>query len=159
MFTPALRPALAILLLPAPVAGAALPVSAGCLIACDEDLTVDAATAMLEQELGTALPVGVRVTHALHGGFQDGFLQVRIEATQAGAEALLALMGLQPAAMPPATAPRFGASQADWWQPQSEAGLQEGAGKLGHYAATWVGVAVRPGPGGHVTLYLFAYET
>jgi hypothetical protein len=146
-------------LLALPLAALARPAAAGCLIFCDEAVREGAeATAAFTALLGSDLPEGATVTHLLEGGFQDGFVQVRLDASPTAADTLLARLGTARDRLQPGTGQGFGATAADWW-PEPTDRLLRGEVRLAHFAFAEAALA---GPGGgsaSETLFLFAFET
>jgi hypothetical protein len=136
------------------------PVQAGCLIFCDAGLISPTdARAALEAELGAALPAGVNVVSMLEGGFQDAFIEVELTGTVEGGNALLAMMRIDPAQLPPMTGEGFGATATPAWSLRNEAALRGAEGWLGHFAVARAAVSTAPDADGLMRIFIFAFET
>jgi hypothetical protein len=136
------------------------PAQAACLAFCDDgDIPVAKATALVEAELGAALPAGVEVLGLFEGGFQDRFIQVKFRAEAAAVPGLLMLLGTDAAGFGPVGTAQLTIAPVEWWTPERAAGLTIAPGRLAGFAETTVAMAADPETAGKVIVYLIAFQT
>lgn len=128
-----------------------------CLATCDEVTTGTEAAARAPAALGVALPPGAAVVGLVEGGFQDAFVQVRIEVPRDGLEAALKSLGTHPAALRPDPDAGLGPPGPAWWEDARQGDLRLAPAALPGFAHAVV--AVTPGDGSGLTLLLWAFQT
>lgn len=140
------------------LAFAAPSAQAACLIGCETEVT-DARAATLWQALTQAAPpAGVRVTHALEGGFQDPFWQLRAEADAPGLAALMKRLALTEADLRPPEAYQTTITATDWWTPALP-GARAATVALPGVAHALLIRAADPARPGVTLLFLLAFQT
>lgn len=127
-----------------------------CIVACDATSTGPEAADRLALHLDHPLPGGVAVVGLVEGGFQDAFIQARLEVPAANLGRLLRDLALDPAGLAPRADEDFGPPGPAWWDPENEDGLVVGHGNLDAFASTLMGVV--PGETA-TTVYLWAFQT
>ena len=108
------------------------------------------------QLTGLRLPQGVKVTHAIPGGFQDPFLQFRAEVPDAVLDSLLRGLGVDPATLEARTFPARGDGDPPWWD-LSLPGTAFARAAIPEYPNGTVYVA--PGPSGTTIVQVFLFQT
>jgi hypothetical protein len=128
-----------------------------CLAACDEVMTGAEAAARAQSALGVALPPGAAVAGLVEGGFQDAFVQARIEVPRDGLDAALKSLGTHPAALRPDRDAGLGPPGPAWWEDARQGELRLAPAAFPGFAHAVV--AVTPGDGSSLTLLLWAFQT
>lgn len=137
----------------------ALPAAAQdrCLVACDEATEGLEAAERLAVHLDYPLPDSVQVVGLVEGGFQDAFIQARLEVPEGDLTRLLSDLALDPAELAPRRSESFGPTGFGWWDAETRDGLLVGYGDLNAY--DWTLVGVTPSDEGVTTVYLWAFQT
>ena len=117
------------------------------------------AQARLEGWLGAALPPGSEVEHLREGGFQDTFVQARLEVDEAGVAMLLGALGLAAADLRPAGPRHDPEADPPWWNWQGREGLKGAEGSLPDLPFASLHLAPVPGEPGRWTAFLWAFQT
>jgi hypothetical protein len=128
-----------------------------CLLDCDEHLFGADAVLRAEELLDMPLPEGVEVTVVHEGGFQDPFLQLRLEVPKAETERVVALLGGTLAEFAPLSTETFGPGGSAWWDVETRGGVRAGRGDLNTYDWTMIGVS-EPRHGRR-SIYVWAFQT
>lgn len=128
------------------------PARADCLRgACDFD-----AAALIEAETGQPLPDGTRIVGALMGGFQDRFVQIRLEMTPEGLSALTATLQAGAGGKPQDF--QLELQPAPWWDLPARPEVTIGPARFGHFAFAFIAFAPATAAG-RLDVYLLAFET
>lgn len=129
-----------------------------CLLGCDTVFTGDQAARNVEIALDAELPEGVTVPAMLIGGFQDRFVQIRLETPPEILPQVLTLFSADVDALNDAETVTMTASAADWWDVDARRDLRVTDGEL--EAFTFVGIAVANNRSqGGLTVYVFASQS
>lgn len=131
-------------------------------LGCDR-VTADPAKvrALAEAELGIALPDGVTTIGAREGGFQDRFVQIRLDATDAGLRSLLDALGLARADLIPGGAGDIGPPGGPGWAEAPAEGIETTQFAPPHLAYMNLSIAPAPAPtggGNHWRVWLFGFD-
>ncbi len=126
------------------------------LVACDEVTTGAEAAARAQAALGVDLPPGATVIGLVEGGFQDAFVQARIEVA-GSLDAVLRTLGTNQAALGPDPAAHLGPTGPAWWEDARRRKLRIAPAALPGFARATVAVA--PGEEADWTLLLWAFQT
>jgi hypothetical protein len=138
--------------------GVLLWLSPPCLLGCDTLVTGPEARSRVDAALDHPLPASARVTHLLHGGFQDRFVQIRLTVPRTDLPAVLAAFGVDPRELAAEPGRRLGASPADWWPIDGMAGLMRASGDLRGFHAAEVATIPDPQSPDHALIFVFAYQ-
>jgi hypothetical protein len=144
-----------------PLATPPQPARAGCLIFCPKNDEVPAARAAqtFARVLGQPLPKGVIVLGMIDGGFQDRFIQVKLRATDAGAVAVLAALGVAPAAMGPMDGRQTTINPAAWWDIDTRPDLRGTDARLAGFPYAFAARARDPADPARWLVYVLAFQT
>ncbi|MCB6177316.1 hypothetical protein LHP98_04135 [Rhodobacter sp. Har01] len=128
------------------------PARADCLRGtCDLD-----AIALIEAETGQPLPRDTEVIGALQGGFQDRFVQIRLEMSGEGLDLLTKALKADSTGKPQDF--QLEISKAPWWDLPARSDIAIGEAKFGHFAFAFIAF----GPAADKNrrdVYLLAFET
>lgn len=128
-----------------------------CAVACDQVTTGAEAAARAEAALGVALPPGATVVGLVEGGFQDAFVQARIEVERGAMEAVLKRLGIDRTLVRPQPGADLGPPGPEWWEEARRKDPWLATATLPRFAYAVVGVA--PGAGKGFTLLVWAFQT
>ncbi len=95
----------------------------------------------------------------IEGGFQDRFIQAKLQGDRASVEAILSSFGASLATLLPAPTPYLGPDGPEWWDWQDAGDLAMLETRTA--ALPYLTIAVRPDPAtqGMFLIYLWGFET
>lgn len=127
-----------------------------CIAACAEVTTEAEAAKRAQAALGLALPTGATVVGLVEGGFQDAFVQARIEVERSAMDALLKRLGIERTMARPSPDAYLGPPAPAWFEDVRSRDPWFAPATLSRFAHAMVGVA--PGEGTGFSLLLWAFQ-
>ncbi len=128
-----------------------------CIAPCDEVTTGVEAAARAEAAPGVVLPPDATMIGPVEGGFQDAFVQARVDVEPGATPVALKRLGIEPTAIRPGRGADLGPPGPAWWQEARRTDLLFVPATLPGFAHAVVGV--RPGDGTGYTLLIWAFQT
>lgn len=133
-----------------------------CAVACDVVTTGQEAAARAEAALGAALPEGAAAVGLVEGGFQDAFVQARLEVEREAMAATLKRLGVERATVGPRPVLDLGPPGPPWWEEARRggpgSGLWFGPASLPRFAHAAIGMGPS-GDGEGYTVLVWAFQT
>lgn len=145
-----------VLALALPLAGPAAA-QGRCLLGCEQVTTGAEAATRAQAALGLILPPEATVVGLVEGGFQDAFVQLRVDVAEDGLDAVLKSLGADRAAVRTGPDAGLGPAGPSWWEEARQGELRFAPATLPGFAFAVVGVG--QGKGSGWTLLVWAFQT
>lgn len=131
---------------------------APCFFGCDVTLSRDEAEDWVTRTVAAPLPHGVSVPILLLGGFQDKFVQIRLEGPTYQVPVVLEYFGVSLSQLAEISSPNMTASTVPWWTVDEISPILVAPARIPGFDAARLAIAPNAAaPGLHV-FFLFAHQ-